>query len=275
MKVKKQKTSSKVLDYTLLLLLTLIVLGPFLIGIWTSFLPTMEIAKGNFLSLDLSLNNYIAAFKDTSILRYLGNSIWISLLTMLAQLILCSMSAYALVFLRFPGRNVLFILILITMMLPFEAQIIPNFMTIKASGLLNSYSGMIVPFLTSAFGIFMLRQSFLQMPDELKEAADIEGLNHLQFYWKVALPYNQISLITLGAYSFLGAWNQYLWPMLTTFSDNFRPVQNGLRQLQSQETFNDWGMIQATAVIVVVPTLIVLFVGQHYFKSGMNEGAVK
>jgi sn-glycerol 3-phosphate transport system permease protein len=142
-------------------------------------------------------------------------------------------------------------------------------------GLLNSYSALVVPFLTSAFGIFMLRQSFKQMPVELKEAADIEGLGHLQFYWKIVMPYNRIPLITLGAYSFLGAWNQYLWPMLTTFSNAYRPVQNGLRQLQSEETFNDWGMIQATAAIVVIPTLVVLFVGQHYFKSGANEGAVK
>lgn len=185
------------------------------------------------------------------------------------------MSAYAFVFLKFKGRKLLFTLFLATMMLPFEAEIIPNFQTVKAMGLLNTYSVMVIPFLTSAFGVFMLRQSFMQMPIELKEAADIEGLGHFQFYWKMVLPYNRIPLMTLGAYSFLGAWNQYLWPMLTTFSNDFRPVQNGLRQLQSEETFNDWGMIQATAAIVVIPTLIVLFIGQHYFKSGVNEGAVK
>lgn len=273
--VAKQSLSHKILNYALLIILTVVVLGPFLIGLWTSLLPTMDIAKGNFLSLYISLTNYVDAFTKTPILQYLGNSLWISVLTTAAQLIFCSMSAYAFVFLRFRGRHVLFILFLATMMLPFEAEIIPNFMTIKAMGLLNTYSAMIVPFLTSAFGTFMLRQSFLQMPAELKEAADIEGLGHFQFYWKIVLPYNRISLITLGAYSFLGAWNQYLWPMLTTFSNAFQPVQNGLRQLQSEETFNDWGMIQATAAIVVIPTLIVLFIGQHYFKSGVNEGAVK
>ena len=115
----------------------------------------------------------------------------------------------------------------------------------------------------------------MQIPRELKEAADIEGLNHWQFYYKVTLPYSRISIVTLAAYSFLTSWNQYLWPMLTTFSDNFRPVQDGLRQLQSSETFNDWGMIQASACIVVIPTLIVLFIGQHYFKAGLNEGSVK
>ncbi len=273
--VAKQKLPQKILNYVLLIILTIVVLGPFLIGLWTSLLSSMDIAKGNFLSLHISLTNYVDAFKNTPIIQYMGNSLLISTVTMVAQLIFCSMSAYAFVFLKFKGRNLLFGLFLATMMLPFEAEIIPNFQTIKAMGLLNTYTSMVLPFLTSAFGTFMLRQSFMQMPAELKEAADIEGLGHFQFYWKMVLPYNRISLITLGAYSFLGAWNQYLWPMLTTFSNAFRPVQNGLRQLQSEETFNDWGMIQATAAIVVIPTLIVLFVGQHYFKSGMNEGAVK
>lgn len=265
----------KVFDYILLIVLAVIILAPFFIGIWTSFLPTMDIAKGNLFSTDISLNNYVAAFTKTPILRYLANTVVIATVTMFAQLLFCSMSAYAFVFLKFRFRKLLFTLFLVTMMLPFEAEIIPNFATIKHMGLLDNYGALIIPFLTSAFGTFMLRQSFMQTPAELKEASDIEGLNHFQFYWHIVLPYNKISMITLGAYSFLGAWNQYLWPMLTTFSNNSRVIQNGLRQLQSEETFNDWGMIQASAAIIVIPTIIVLFIGQHYFRSGMNEGAVK
>lgn len=265
----------RVFSYILLIALALIILAPFFIGIWTSFLPTMDIAKGNLFSTNLSLDNYVSAFTKTPILRYLLNTVVIATLTMMAQLIFCSMSAYAFVFLKFRFRKTIFALFLVTMMLPFEAEIIPNFATIKHMGLLDNYAALIIPFLTSAFGTFMLRQSFMQTPAELKEAADIEGLNHFQFYWNIVLPYNKIIMITLGAYSFLGAWNQYLWPMLTTFSNNSRVIQNGLKQLQSEETFNDWGMIQASAAIIVIPTIIVLFIGQHYFKSGMNEGAVK
>ncbi|WP_125760538.1 carbohydrate ABC transporter permease [Companilactobacillus hulinensis] len=271
----KPNRLNKVLSYLLLVVLAVVILAPFFIGIWTSFLPTMDIAQGNFFSTKVSFDNYVAAFTKTPIVRYLGNSLVISTLTMLAQLVFCSMSAYAFVFLKFKYRNAIFILFLITMMLPFEAEIIPNFTTVKNLGMLDNYSVLLIPFLTSAFGTFMLRQAFMQTPTELKEAADIEGLNHFQIYWSIVLPYNKISMITLGAYSFLGAWNQYLWPMLTTFSNDSRLIQNGLRQLQSEETFNDWGMIQASAAIIVIPTIIVLFVGQHYFKSGMNEGAVK
>lgn len=261
--------------YAILGVLALIVIGPFLLGLWTSLLPTAEISKGALWSNHLSFDNYGAAMTTTPILRYLLNSLVISTLTMGCQLLLCSMSAYAFVFLQFKYRKQLFALFLITMMLPFEAEVIPNFATVRQMGLLNHYAVMIVPFLTAAFGTFMMRQAFMQVPTELKEAADIEGLSHWQFFWQIALPYTRISLLTLAAYSFLGSWNQYLWPMLTTFSDRFRPVQDGLRQLQGQESFNNWGMIQASAAIVVIPTLIVLFIGQHYFKAGLNEGSVK
>lgn len=262
-------------QYLVLIILAIFILVPFVLGFWTSFLPTAEISKGALWSKHLSFDNYVAAVTQTPIIRYLFNSLVISTLTMFAQLIFCSMSAYAFVFLKFKGRDTLFYVVLATMMLPFEAEVIPNFTTVRAMNLLNHYSVMVVPFLTSAFGIFMLRQAFLQIPEELKEASDVEGLSHWQFYSRVVLPYAKISLLTLAAYSFLSSWNQYLWPMLTTFSDGFRPVQDGLRQLQSQESFNNWGMIQASAAIVVIPTLIVLFFGQHYFKSGLNEGAVK
>jgi sn-glycerol 3-phosphate transport system permease protein len=262
-------------QYLVLIILAIFILVPFALGFWTSFLPTADISKGALWSNHLSFDNYVAAVTQTPIIRYLFNSLVISTLTMLAQLIFCSMSAYAFVFLKFKGRDTLFYVVLATMMLPFEAEVIPNFATVRTMNLLNHYSVMVVPFLTSAFGIFMLRQAFLQIPEELKEASDVEGLSHWQFYGRVVLPYAKISLLTLAAYSFLSSWNQYLWPMLTTFSDDFRPVQDGLRQLQSQESFNNWGMIQASAAIVVIPTLIVLFFGQHYFKSGLNEGAVK
>ncbi|ETY74644.1 glycerol-3-phosphate ABC transporter permease [Lactiplantibacillus fabifermentans T30PCM01] len=261
--------------YVALIILAFIVIFPFVLGLWTSFLPSMDIAKGSLWGGHLTLHNYVTAFTQTKILRYLLNSLVISTLVMFAHLFFCSLGAYAFVFLDFKYRNLLFYIVLGTMMLPFEAEVIPNFTTVKMLGLLNHYSVMVIPFLTSAFGIFMLRQTFKQIPKDLKEAADVDGLSHWQFYWQVTLPYSKISLFTLAAYSFLGSWNQYLWPMLTTFSDHLRPVQDGLRQLQSEETFNDWGMVQASAAIVVIPTLIVLFFGQHYFKSGLNEGSVK
>ncbi|ASG78748.1 carbohydrate ABC transporter permease [Lactiplantibacillus pentosus] len=263
-----------VLKYLVLSVLALIIILPFILGLWTSFLPTTAIAKGS-LSGVMSWQNYQEAFTQTPILRYLFNSLVISLIQMFAHLFFASIAAYAFVFLEFKYREQLFYVVLATMMLPFEAEVIPNFHTVRAMHLLDHYAVMVIPFLTSAFGIFMLRQAFKQIPWDLKEAADVDGLSHWQFYRKVALPYSRISLLTLAAYSFLGSWNQYLWPMLTTFSNRLRPVQDGLRQLHSEETATNWGLVQASAAIVVIPTLIVLFWGQHYFKSGLNEGSVK
>lgn len=255
--------------------MVILVLAPFIIGIWSSFLPTSEIMKGQFISSHLSFRNYGVAIRTTPILRYLVNSLIISTITMACQVFLCSLAAYAFVFLRFKGRNLTFYVVLATMMFPFEAEAIPNFQTIRSLNLLNSYSSMVIPFLTAAFGIFLLRQTFMQVPTDLRSAAQIEGLSHWQFYFHVVMPYSRISVLTLAAYSFLSSWNQYLWPMLMTFSNRARPVQIGLRQMQSAEGFNDWGMIQASAVIVIIPTIIVLLLGLHFFQADINEGGVK
>lgn len=271
----KERKFHQIWAYFWLIVLAFVILFPIFVGLWSSLLPTSDIMRGCFVGGHLSLANYWRAMTTTPILRYLLNSLIISTLTMVFQVLLSSMSAYAFVFLRFPGRNLLFYLVLATMMFPFEAEAIPNFQTIRAMNLLNSYSSMIVPFMSTAIGIFMLRQTFRQVPDDLRKAAAIAGLNHWQFYSKVVMPYSKISVLTLAAYSFLTSWNQYLWPMLVTFSDHFRPVQIGLRQMQSADGFNDWGMIQASAIIVIIPTIIVLLVGQHFFRARENEGAVK
>ena len=262
--VTSRQRLANLVKYLGLAILAFLVIFPFILGLWTSFLPTTEIAKGS-LRGTMSWQNYVDAFTETPILRYLFNSLFISVAQMFAHLFFCSLAAYAFVFLEFKYRDLLFYVVLATMMLPFEAEVIPNFQTVRTFHLLNHYAVMIIPFLTSAFGIFMLRQAFKQIPTDLKESADVDGLSHWQFYWKVTLPYSRISMLTLAAYSFLGSWNQYLWPMLTTFTNRLRPVQDGLRQLHSEETATNWGLIQASAAIVVIPTLIVLFFGQHYF----------
>lgn len=263
------------IKYIALVVMSILVLAPFVIGIWSSLLPTSDILKGQFISSHVSLHNYWVAIHTTAIWRYLVNSLIISTITTVCQVFLCSLAAYAFVFLRFKGHNLIFYVILATMMFPFEAEAIPNFQTIRAMNLLNSYTSMIIPFMTTAFGIFLLRQTFMQIPTDLHSAAQIEGLNHWQYYLHVVIPYSRISVLTLAAYSFLSSWNQYLWPMLMTFSDKSRPVQIGLRQMQSSEGFNDWGMIQASAVIVIIPTIIVLLLGLHFFRDDINEGGVK
>ncbi|ERL65789.1 carbohydrate ABC transporter permease [Schleiferilactobacillus shenzhenensis] len=269
------KYAKRTIHYVLLILIALLVMAPLLLGIWASLLPTTDIVAGHFNSLNISLNNYVAAIQTTPVVLYMWNSLVISSLIMVGQLIFCTLAAYAFAFLQFRFKNGIFFAFLITMMLPFEAQIIPNFQTVRALGWLDSYPGLTIPFFTSAFGVFMLRQAFLQVPRELKEYSDLIGLGRLQFLTRIVLPYTRSTIITFVLYTFLTHWNAYLWPLITTFSDAHRPTQVGLKQLQSEDTFNNWGVIMATAIMVLLPTLLILIIGQRYFRKGLNAGGVK
>jgi len=177
--------------------------------------------------------------------------------------------------LKFKGRNILFMLVIGTMLIPWEATIIPNFHTIRDLGWVNDFRSLTVPFFAVAFGTFLLRQNFKQIPKELKEASDVAGISDFKFYLTVALPMAKSSLITLAAWAFLTSWNMYLWPLLVTTNDRVRTVQIGLRQTQAGEQLNDWGMVMAAAIMVVIPTLLVLFIGQKHLQKGLTEGAIK
>ncbi|WP_179394795.1 carbohydrate ABC transporter permease [Lacticaseibacillus absianus] len=265
----------RTIQYSGLTLVALLLLAPLLVGLWASLLPTTDIAMGALNFHHLSLANYAAAIQTTPIVRYVLSSFVISSLITIGQLVLCSMAAYAFAFIAFRFKQAVFFTFLVTMMLPFEAQIIPNFQTIKALGWLNQYAGMTIPFLTSAFGVFMLRQAFLRVPSELIELGHFLGLSHGQTLAKLVLPYSRSMLVTFGLYTFLANWNQYLWPLITTFSDQYRPVQVGLKQLQAEDTFANWGVVMATAMLALVPTLLLLLGGQRFFKRNLNAGGVK
>lgn len=264
----------KIVFYILLIISGFIVFAPTLLAFVMSFMPNQDIMTAS-MPATLTFDNYVTAFQQFPLLRYLFNSFVVSILIMLGQLILCSLAAYAFVFLEFKGRDVLFYIFIATMMVPFEATVIANFQTVRDLGWLDTYSGLTVPFFAMAFGTFLLRQSFRQIPKELREASKIAGVGDFKFYLTVVLPVAKTSLVTLGAYGFMTSWNQYLWPLLTTTDDSVRTVQIGLSQLQSEEQLNNWGVIMAGAVMVVIPTLILLFLGQRKLQKGLTEGAIK
>ena len=194
---------------------------------------------------------------------------------MLGQILVCAMAAYVFVFLPFKGSNLIFFFFISTMMIPWEATMIPNFLMIQSFGWTNTFMGLTFPFFASAFGTFLLRQHFMTIPYELYEAAQIGGVGKFTFFWKVVLPMSKTSVVTLGAYSFLTTWNMYLWPLLTTTNEKVRTVQIGIRQLQSNEGATDWGVVMAAVMIVIIPTLILLFLGQKQLQKGLSQGAIK
>ncbi|GGH87848.1 sn-glycerol 3-phosphate transport system permease protein [Pullulanibacillus pueri] len=267
--------SNKIILYLLLTLSAVILFLPILFAFFMSFMGSQDALLGKILPSHWTLENYEEAFRRLPLLRFLFNSVLISLMIMIGQLIFSSLAAYAFVFLKFKGRETLFFLFVATMMIPFEASIIPNFQTIKALNLIDTYPGLALPFLATAFGTFLLRQTFKQIPIELREASEIAGKGHFKFYLTVVLPIAKSSLVTLGIYSFLSAWNMYLWPLLSTTNDQVRTVQIGLKELQSQEQVNQWGVVMAGAMVVAIPTLILLFIGQKKLQKGLAEGALK
>lgn len=265
----------KIIFYIFLIVSALLIFSPAIIAFLMSFMSSQDIMTGKIIPTGLTLDNYIKVFERFPLMQYLLNSFVVSLVIMLGQLILASLAAYALVFLEFKGRDVIFFIFIATMMVPFEASIIPNFQTIRNLNWLDHYNGLTIPFFATAFGTFLLRQNFKQIPKELKEASEIAGIGDFKFYLTIVLPMAKTSLITLGVYGFVTSWNMYLWPLLATTNDSVRTVQIGLRQLQSQEQLNEWGIIMAGAIIVVLPTLILLFLGQKKLQKGLTEGALK
>ncbi|WJQ08402.1 carbohydrate ABC transporter permease [Geobacillus stearothermophilus] len=261
--------------YIVLIVCVVLIMFPIVYAFLISFLSGAELLQGKWWPTDWSFRNYIKAFEKVPLVRYLWNSFVVSFIVMIGQLIVSSLSAYAFVFLRFPGRNILFFTTIMTMLVPWEATVIPNYLTVQSLGWTNNYLGLTIPFFALAFGIFLLRQHFKTIPFELYEAAQVSGVRHFRFFWYVVLPLSKTSLATLGVYSFLTTWNMYLWPLLVTNDERVRTVQIGLKQMQTQEMATEWGVVMAAVIVTILPTLILLFIGQKQLQKGLMQGAIK
>ncbi|MDY0943388.1 carbohydrate ABC transporter permease [Priestia megaterium] len=261
--------------YLLLIAATLVLMFPILYAFSISFMSGAEVLEGKIWPSSFSFENYQAAFEKVPLLHYLINSFAVSIFVMAGQLLVSSLAAFAFVFIKFKGRDTIFFLFISTMMIPWEATMVPNFLTAQKLGWINNYLGLTIPFFALAFGTFLLRQQFKTIPNELYEASQVAGISRFRFFWNLVLPVSKTSLVTLGVYSFLTTWNMYLWPLLVTNTENVRTVQIGLKQMQTQEISTDWGVIMAAVVVVILPTLLLLFLGQKRLQKGLTQGAIK
>lgn len=265
----------KLLFYFLLSVSALLLFFPILYALSASFMEPHEIYAGKLLPSSISFDAYKEVFESIPLMHYLMVSFWMSFIVMVGQLIVSSLSAFAFVFIPFKGRDLIFYLFLATMLIPWEATIIPNFLTILNLGWVNTYQGLTVPFFALPFGIFLLRQHFLTIPKELWESAQMDGCSRFRFYWKFALPLSKSSLSALGIYGFLTTWNMYLWPLLVTDSDKVRPVQIGLKMLIANESSSSWNLVMAAVISILLPTLLLLFIGLKWIREGLTAGAIK
>lgn len=220
------------------------------------------------------VENFQRALTLAPLPRYLLNSIVQSSIVTISHLLLGSLAAYAFAFIPFRGKQVVFLLFLSTMMIPWEATIIPNYLTVSVWKWKNTFQGLTAPFLATAFGTFLLRQFFLSLPKDLQDAATIDGCGHLRFLTTIVMPLARPALGTLAVYSFLQTYNQYTWPLLVTNKMDMRTVQIGLALLQDEERFM-WNVVMAGVVIILIPTFTLFIAGNRQLIRGLTAGAVK
>lgn len=275
-KKKAKKTALNIGRLALNLPIMAIILVPLLYTLAISVMPPNEIYKNHIIPSSINFSNYINAFTNTNYAfgRYIFNSFLVSVSVMLGQMITCSMAAFAFSFLEFKGKKIIFLLIIATMMIPGEATIIANYLTISRWGWTDSYQALIFPYLTSAMGIFLLRQNYLAFAKELHEAAKLDGCNNWRFLFSIVLPLSKPALGALGAYVFLNTWNQYMWPLLVTNSSAYRTVQIGIAMLYDVDA-QALGLMMAGVIIVIVPSLSIFVFMQKQLINGLMAGAVK
>src|SRR4030088_535646 len=265
-----------VLNYIVLIIGSIIVAFPPPLAPSYSLISESEIAPfpPPVLPAAPTLDNYGKVFATIEIGRYLLNSLVVSGAVVIGQLLTARLAAYAFSFLVFRGRSLLFFLFLSTLMIPWEATIIPNYLTVRQLGWIDTYQGLAVPFMATAFGTFLLRQGFMQIPRELWDAARIDGASSFHFLRTMVIPLSRPALATVAIYGFLSTYNQYFWPLLITNQTLMRTTQVGVAQLRFEESAR-WGVIMAGVIMVAVPTLALLIAGQRQLIRGLTAGAVQ
>ncbi|WP_062134877.1 carbohydrate ABC transporter permease [Demequina aestuarii] len=221
-----------------------------------------------------TLDAYRTLFSSTNFARVVANSVGIAVIVTVAQVSTSALAAYAFTRLRFPGRSVMFAVYLATMMIPMQVLIVPLFVEMRALGLVDTYAGVIVPSIASAFGVFLLRQAMAVVPRDFDEAATLDGAGHLRIFRSVVLPLIKPALATFAIFSFMSSWNSFLWPLIILRSDEFKTLPVALAQLQGQFT-TQWDVMMAGSVISIIPMLLIYIVAQKQVVQGVAGSGLK
>lgn len=252
------------------------ILLPLLYALSIAFMPSSDLytMDMNLIPKHPTLANFQLALQKVPLGRFILNSFLVAGLITLGQIISCSLAAFSFSFLDFKGKNVLFMLVMATMMVPGEATIISNYLTVSSWGWLNTYRVLIIPYLTSAMGIFLFRQFYKSFPISLYEAAKMDGCSNLRFIFTILIPLTKTAIGAMAVYTFINAWNMYMWPLLVTGNDSMRTVQIGISMLNSVDSQSITMMI-AGVVLIIVPSISIFIIGQKQLIRGMFSGAVK
>ena len=259
------------------LALGLLLIFPIIYAAGLSFMDAAEITTPPPKVLPRSfwyLENYITIFTKMKMLRFLLNSLLVSVLGTMGRLITAVTASFAFCFYEFKGKNFLFYLILGSMMIPGDAIILTNYLTVSRMGIMNTFLGLVIVYLVHANYIFMMRQSMLSLPRSLHEAALIDGCGSLRFLVSIVIPLSKPIITTISLSSFVGLWNIYLWPLLITNAEEMRTVQVGITMLNTAEQ-QSYGPIMAASCVALLPAVVIFLISQRYIVRGMTAGAVK
>ena len=272
-----RRTFTRALQLVLLILLALLVLVPLLWLVSTSLKGPSEDIFSNppaLLPAEPSFEAYGRLFQDNPLTTYLLNSTVVSVLAVLANLLFCSMAAYPLARMRFAGRGLVLGLVVATILIPFQVVMIPLYLLMVQLGLRNTLVALVIPQAATAFGLYLLRQSFLGVPVELEEAARIDGCSRLGEWWNVMIPAARADLITLGMLVFIGTWSDFLWPLVILDDPGLYTLPLGLQQLSSSFSL-DWRIVAAGSVVSILPVLVLFVLLQRFILPSASGDAVK
>ena len=265
------KRVGSIVTYAILVVLALSMLAPFLWMLSTSLMGELEVYQfpPRFFPSIFRWSNFAEAMTLQPFGRFFLNTVIVASVSVVGQLLFCSMAAYAFARLRFPWRNKIFSLYLGTMMIPAIVTIIPSFLLINSFGWMNTYWALFTPTVSSVWGIFLLRQFFLTIPRELEDAARVDGASELTIFWRIVLPLSKPALATLAIFAFMGSWKDFLWPLIVTNRVDMRTVEVGIASFSTLYQ-TDWPHQMAAAVVVMLPIIIVFSFAQKYFVRGIT-----
>jgi multiple sugar transport system permease protein len=254
----------------------IVFLFPFVWMVSTSLTTTGELFKlpPSIIPDPIDTSAYDRLFSDVPILRWVFNSVLVSLSVTLLQVLSSAMAAYAFTRLDFKGRNVVFVLFLATLMVPFQVMVVPLFIELRYAGLLNSYAALIVPEIAMPFGVFLLRQAFLSLPRELEEAAFVDGAGHIRVFFRLVLPLSKPAIATVAVFSFMGSWNSFLWPLVVINNPDLMTLPLGLSSMSSRFV-TDWNLLLAGATISILPIIALFLFAQRYVLQGVAMSGLK
>jgi multiple sugar transport system permease protein len=254
-----------------------VLVGPFLWMLLGSFRPDRELKQvpPSWLPQNPTLDNYRTLFTELDFPTYFFNSTVVAVVITVGNLIFCSMLGYALAKLHFPGKRIIFALVLGTLMVPFVVTFVPLFVLVSNLGMVNTFPGLIFPFLAGPFGVFLMRQFFVSLPDELIHAARVDGAGEFRIFWSIMLPLCKPALATLGILTFLASWNNFLWPLVVAQSEDRYTLPVALSIYAIGENKSDYGLLMAGSVAIIVPILVVFLILQKHFVRGIAMTGIK